>query len=112
MTYEQLEICVAGVMWCVLFFSVIIAIIWDIIASNKVTEEEKKMGYKPLMAGAPTIELTHERYEELVRAELQAVQYRTYLTDIANENEKCTPEGIRNFIEIIEGVEIEIEAAE
>ena len=71
------------------------------------------MGYKPLMSGAPTIELTHERYEELVRAELQAVQYRNWLESLAIDSYGgdiiITPDNVARIIKIIEGTEIDIE---
>lgn len=71
------------------------------------------MGYKPLMSGAPTIELTHGRYEELVRAELQAVQYRSWLESIVSDSYGgdviITPDNVSRIIKIIEGIEIDIE---
>lgn len=69
------------------------------------------MGYKPLISGAPTIENAQERYEELVKAELQAVQYRNWLTNYVNSR----PEGVlysrdvADIIKTIEGIEIDIE---
>lgn len=73
------------------------------------------MGYKPLMSGAPTIEITHERYEELVRAELQAVQYRNWLTNYVESRpgvgfySRDVADAIRTMVRTIEGIEIDIE---
>lgn len=71
------------------------------------------MGYKPLMSGAPTIEITHERYEELVRAELQAVQYRNWLESIVSDSYGgdiiITLDNVARIIKIIEGIEMDTE---
>lgn len=70
------------------------------------------MGYKPLMSGAPTIEITHERYEELVRAELQAVQYRNWLKNYVESRPEIVlySGDVADIIKTIEGIEIDIEA--
>ena len=73
------------------------------------------MGYKPLMSGAPTIEITHARYEELVRAELQAVQYRNWLTNYVESRPEGNTEvvlysrDVADIIRTIEGIDIDIE---
>lgn len=70
------------------------------------------MGYKPLVSGAPTIEITHERYEELIRSELQVVQYRNWFTQIIQPGGRQVmlyPETMRGIIKTIEGIEVGIE---
>lgn len=60
------------------------------------------MGYKPLMSGEPTIEISQRRYEELIRGELQAIQYREYIKE---EHPEEAPE----IVKVIEGIECEME---
>lgn len=69
------------------------------------------MGYKPLMSGAPTIEITHARYEELVRAELQAVQYRNWLTNYVESRPEVVlySRDVADIIRTIEDIDIDIE---
>lgn len=56
------------------------------------------MSNRPIMAGAPTVEINIDRYDELLHAEVKAEQYKTAIA-------RFKPE----LVDVIEAVEIVIE---